>query len=121
MLHHLSAAAATVALAGALCVGCTARAPAPLSSAATTLARCLAKSGTTMYGAEWCSHCQRQQQLFGAAFTHVPYVECPKETQRCVTMGIARYPTWVLPDGTRREGVPGLAELGEATGCPFQP
>ena len=61
------------------------------------LARCLADKGVTMYGAEWCSHCQNQKNMFGEAFKLIPYVECPKNPAQCLAAGVRGYPTWIFP------------------------
>jgi len=42
----------------------------------TDFAACIAESGATMYGADWCNHCQTQKRLFGRAFKKVSYENC---------------------------------------------
>ena len=71
-----------------------------------------------MYFGSWrCPACQYQGRLFGDAVTRLPYVECgkPKElpiqAAACQQEEIRRYPTWILPNGERREGVLSLKEL----------
>lgn len=85
---------------------------------ATALAQCLADKGVTMYGAEWCLHCQNQKSMFGKSFSVVPYVECPDDPNRCLAAGIHGYPTWVLANGERLEGEQSLESLASASGCP---
>ncbi len=80
-------------------------------------AQCLAEKGVTMYGAEWCSHCQNQKRMFGDSFEHVPYVECPRQTNLCIERGIEGYPTWIFPDGTKLVGEQELDALAEKSGC----
>lgn len=80
-------------------------------------AACLAEKKITMYGADWCPHCQNEKNAFGASFRLVPYVECPQEPQQCLDAGISGYPTWVLPDGTKLVGEQGLKKLSEESGC----
>lgn len=80
-------------------------------------AKCLAEKKITMYGAEWCSHCQNEKKKFGEVFKYVPYVECPNEPQKCLDAGIKGYPTWVWPDGKKLEGEQGVKKLSEASGC----
>ncbi len=99
----------------------------PLLKAANTqskdhLAQCLAAKKVTMYGATWCEHCKDQKELFGDAFKYVPYVECTvngsrKITEECKNLGIRRTPTWIFPDGERREGVVPLDQLAQQSGC----
>lgn len=80
-------------------------------------AKCLAEKKVTMYGAEWCSHCQNEKRAFGSSFKHVPYVECPDEPQKCINAGVDVYPTWILSDGTKLVGEQGLQKLSEVSGC----
>lgn len=83
------------------------------------LAQCLSDKGITMYGADWCPHCQNEKRAFGNAFALIPYVECPAEPQRCVAAGVNGYPTWIFPDGKKLEGEQGLKGLAEESGCEF--
>ena len=81
------------------------------------LAACLASKNITMYGADWCPHCQNEKRAFGDAFKQVPYVECPDNPQKCIDAGIKSYSTWVWPDGKRLEGEQGIERLAEESGC----
>jgi len=83
------------------------------------LAQCLAEKKVTMYGAEWCSHCQAQKALFGEAFKEVPYVECPDNIQQCIAKGVEAYPTWIFGDGERAVGEQTLQFLAQKAGCPL--
>ena len=80
-------------------------------------AKCLAEKELTMYGADWCPHCQNEKNNFGESFQYVPYVECPDEPQLCIEKGIEDYPTWLLPDGTKFVGEQGLQKLSEISNC----
>jgi len=40
-----------------------------------SFAQCLAQKEVTMYGADWCPHCQKQKQLFGKSAKYLPYVD----------------------------------------------
>lgn len=80
-------------------------------------AQCLADKGITMYGADWCPHCQNEKKAFGDSFRLVPYVECPDDPQKCLAAGINGYPTWVFPDGKKLVGEQGLKKLSEESGC----
>jgi len=82
-------------------------------------AKCLASKNITMYGAEWCLHCQNEKKAFGDSFKYVPYVECPDEPQKCLNGGITGYPTWVFPDGKKLIGEQGLEKLSQESGCPL--
>ncbi|MBI4385339.1 hypothetical protein HY573_00740 [Candidatus Parcubacteria bacterium] len=87
---------------------------------AAALAQCLAAKGVTMYGADWCPHCQNEKKAFGGSFRFVPYVECPDNPQKCLTAGITGYPTWMFPDGRKLEGEQGLEKLSQESGCPLE-
>ena len=79
-------------------------------------AKCLKSKGATMYGAEWCSHCQEQKKMFGDSFKYVNYVECPENQALCEQMGVTGYPTWII-NGKHEEGAQSLEKLKELTGC----
>ena len=82
-------------------------------------AKCLALSGATMYGVYWCSHCQNEKNRFGNSFRLVPYVECPADPKRCLSAGVAAYPTWIFPDDKKLVGEQGLQKLSDESGCPL--
>lgn len=82
-------------------------------------AECLAEKGATMYGADWCPHCQNEKKAFGDSFRIVPYILCPAEPQKCLAVGINGYPTWLFPDGKKLEGEQGLLKLSQESGCPL--
>jgi 2-hydroxychromene-2-carboxylate isomerase len=84
------------------------------------LAKFLAEKGMTMYGAEWCTHCQDQKKLFGDAFKYVDYVECDAKgpdanPDECVARDVKGYPTWIY-EGKQYEGQKTLSELAEIVG-----
>tara|TARA_B100002052_G_scaffold296570_2_gene325319 strand:- start:274 stop:678 length:405 start_codon:yes stop_codon:yes gene_type:complete len=79
--------------------------------------------GARFYGAWTCPACFRQMNLFGKqAGAELPYVECnkpkqlPKQAESCRAASIRAYPTWVLPDGSRREGIQSLEALSTWSG-----
>lgn len=80
-------------------------------------AQCLSEKGITMYGADWCPHCQNEKKAFGDSFKYVSYVECPKNPKLCLSAGVDGYPTWILKNGTRLVGEQGLERLSEVSGC----
>lgn len=82
-------------------------------------ARCLAEKKVTMYGADWCSHCQNEKLAFGDSFRLVPYVECPQNIKACLDKGVEGYPTWILADGKKLVGERGLEKLSAESGCPL--
>ncbi|MBI4085160.1 MAG: hypothetical protein HY432_01480 [Candidatus Liptonbacteria bacterium] len=92
-----------------------------------SFAKCLASKGITMYGADWCPHCQDEKNRFGSSFRFVPYIECPDEPDKCIAAGINGYPTWTFPaspaggpDGRKLEGEQGLDRLSSESGCPLK-
>ena len=75
------------------------------------------------FGAWTCPACFRQMNLFGKqAGAEVPYVECrkpetlPEQAEACREAGIRAYPTCVLSDGQRRDGVQSLEALSSWSG-----
>jgi len=80
-------------------------------------AQCLAEKKLTMYGADWCPHCQNEKKHFGDSFKYVPYVECPNNTKLCLDKGVNGYPTWIDANGSKYEGEQGLNKLAEISGC----
>lgn len=89
------------------------------------LAKCIAQSSTTFYGASWCPHCAEQKTKFGTGAQYLPYVECAAtstaggQTQVCIDHDIVEYPTWVFSDGSRLVGVQTPQTLAKKTGCPL--
>jgi glutaredoxin len=88
-----------------------------VAAALDSFAQCLADEKITMYGADWCPHCQNEKKAFGDSFRFVPYVECPNDPQRCLKEGINGYPTWVFADGRKLAGEQGLERLSQESGC----
>ena len=86
------------------------------------LAKCIAQSSTTFYGAYWCPHCEAETTKFGTGAQYLPYVECAiqgtsTQTQVCIDHNIVQYPTWVFADGSRLVGVQSPQTLATKTGC----
>ncbi len=83
-------------------------------------AKALDASGTTMYGAIWCSSCNQQKALFEDGADFLPFVEVtnPDRTPNQIANdeNITDYPTWVFPDGSRLTGVVSLATLSQRSG-----
>jgi hypothetical protein len=87
-----------------------------------SLAKCIAQSSTTFYGAFWCPHCAEQKTKFGTGAQYLPYVECSLpdatgRTQVCIDAGVKNYPTWVFKDGSRLVGTQSVSTLSQKTGC----
>ena len=89
------------------------------------LAEALTAAGAKFYGAWWCSHCEDQKEMFGAAFEKVDYVECSlpesrEQTQECIDAGITGYPTWEFADGSRQSGAIPFEQLAEFAGIDLE-
>ncbi len=89
-----------------------------------SLAKCIAQSSTTFYGAFWCPHCRDQKTKFGTGAQYLPYHECSLpdgsgEIQDCIDAGIKNYPTWVFKDGSRLVGAQEPSTLAQKTNCPL--
>lgn len=90
-------------------------------------AQCLAQKKITMYGADWCPHCENEKKAFGDSFRFVPYVECPNDPKQCLAAGINGYPTWIFPASLtngqsekRLVGEQGIKKLSEESGCSLE-
>ncbi len=87
------------------------------------LARCIARSGATFYGAFWCPDCAQQKTKFGTGAPYLPYHECAlpdrSENASCKSAGVTHYPTWVFSDGSRLVGVQNPSTLAAKTSCPM--
>jgi glutaredoxin len=83
----------------------------------TNLAKCLSSNNVTMYGAEWCSHCNAQKKMFGDAFQYVDFIDCGISKDICVAEGIESYPTWSI-SGHKVSGEMKADALSKLTGCP---
>jgi glutaredoxin len=85
------------------------------------LAKCIAQTSTTFYGAFWCPDCAAQKTKFGTGARYLPYHECSlpdkSENDSCKSVGVAHYPTWVFSDGSHVVGVQSPAALAKKTGC----
>lgn len=87
------------------------------------LAKCIAKTNTTFYGAFWCPDCKAQKTKFGTGADYLPYHECSlpdkSENADCKAIGVEHYPTWIFPDGSRAVGTQNISTLAKKTGCPM--
>ena len=86
----------------------------------TALADHLRESGAVFYGAYWCSHCQNQKAMFGAAASRLPYMECDprgsdSQPAACQAAGVKAFPTWVI-GGQKLEGELSVSELARRSG-----
>jgi hypothetical protein len=80
-------------------------------------AQCLTKAGATMYGTDWCSHCQDQKRMFGPSFAYITFINCDANAAACDAAGVEGYPTWIFPTGPAISGKQEFATLAERTRC----
>jgi len=88
----------------------------------TGFANCLADKGYMMAGTETCKFCKTQKESFEGAFEEVfipkgLYLNCQEKPTECDQYEIRGYPTWVLPDGNKLEGLQELSTLATISGC----
>lgn len=90
------------------------------------LAKALTQAKAKFYGATWCSHCQDQKAMFGAAFEYVPYIECApdpnnpyRQAEVCKAANIEAYPTWVFDTGIKVMNVMTFDELASQIGWTY--
>ena len=79
---------------------------------------CLTEKGAKMYGTQWCSHCQKQKELFKESFKNIDYTDCDAKNLQCKTAGVNGYPTWIFSNGSKLPGTQSLKRLSDKTGCP---
>ena len=91
----------------------------PANTGLDDFAKCLSGKGAVMYGAAWCSHCQKVKAAFGSSFQYISYVECPQNPQKCVSEGVTGYPTWKFTNGSVLEGEQSLQKISEVSACPL--
>ncbi len=90
-------------------------------AAETQLVEYLAANDVKFYGAYWCSHCQKQKSLFGAAAAaKLLYIECAADGQNsqrqlCKDKNIQMFPTWVIR-GKYFTGTRDLKEIATLSG-----
>ena len=94
------------ALSGEKWKGTIGEPPRASSNQAIELANHLSSIGARFYGSWSCPACFRQMNLFG------------QQAADCESAAIRAYPTWVMPDGRRREGLQALESLSSWSGLP---
>jgi hypothetical protein len=91
-----------------------------------SLVQCLQQKGVKFYGAFWCPHCQKQEQMLNMSRQTLEdkglYTECSTpdgsaQTPACIAEKIESYPTWVFPDGSRTTGELEPADLATKASC----
>ena len=80
------------------------------------LAQCLTEKSVTMYGSEWCSHCQNQKKTFESSFEYINFINCNSNKQECMEADIQGYPTWKI-NNKNYPGEQSLERLASLSGC----
>lgn len=83
-------------------------------------ANCLTEKGFVMGGTDWCHLCKEQKKMFGKSFEFINYRNCDLNKAWCGSKGVDRYPTWILPNGTKILGVQKLLTLRQLSGCDLE-
>lgn len=83
-------------------------------------AKDLVDAGVQFFGAEWCSACTTQKELFQDGKDNLGVIEVtnPDRTLNSIGLaeGIEQFPTWDFPDGTRLTGIQTLETLSNVSG-----
>ncbi|MCX6780660.1 MAG: hypothetical protein NT003_00880, partial [Candidatus Magasanikbacteria bacterium] len=61
-----------------------------------------------------------QKEMFGAAVSKLPYIECAEgngQSDVCTKAGVVSYPTWIAPSGEKKLGTQTFQELADFSGC----
>lgn len=117
-----------IIIAGVLAVGVTffAQSGNVVQADYSGLAECLNNRGMVYYKSVRCSNCQRQEKLFGQAYTLLNSVECHPDgpggnPELCLEKGIDKTPTFLIEENgqeiDRLEGLTPIDKLAEFAGC----
>ncbi len=79
------------------------------------IVKCIANN-SILYVQEGCSHCERQQEIFGECDKMLNIIDCTKTPEKCVAAEIGAIPTWII-NGTLYKGIYKIDELKNMTGC----
>ena len=78
-------------------------------------AKCIGQN-SIIYVQEGCSHCKRQEEMFGENYKYLNVVDCVYEKEKCITEGNKATPTWIIKNKVY-EGFQTKDKLKEITGC----
>lgn len=70
---------------------------------------------SVLYVQAGCHACKVQEDLFGENYKYLNTVDCLKDIQACINLGIEATPTWII-DGEKYVGVQSIEKLKELTG-----
>ncbi len=78
-------------------------------------AKCIGQN-SVIYVQEGCSHCVKQEEMFGENYKYLNVVDCVYEEDKCINAGIQGTPTWIIKDKIY-EGFQTKDKLKEFAGC----
>jgi len=59
--------------------------------------KCIANN-SKLYVQLGCSHCEKQEKLFGNYYNYLNVTDCFYETQKCIDNEITGTPTWIIKE-----------------------
>ncbi|MFZ7096476.1 vitamin K epoxide reductase family protein [Luteimonas dalianensis] len=97
----------------------------PENARVAALAEHLQQTGARYYGASWCGSCARQNRLFGASASRLPYVECSPQgrggptARECAEAGVSSFPSWQV-NGLMHPGIQTPQDLARLSGFDWE-
>ena len=77
------------------------------------VAKCIGEN-SVLYVQQGCSHCIREEELFGENYKYLNVVDCFYDREKCGE--ITGTPTWII-NGKKYLGFKSIQELKDLTGC----
>ena len=78
--------------------------------------KCITKNWAKAYWTSWCSHCQKQKEMFWDASKYLNFTDCDADRKWCKDAWITWYPTWVI-NWEQFPWVQSFEKLWEKTWC----
>jgi hypothetical protein len=75
------------------------------------VAKNLKSKGWTMYGSDKCKFCRKQKEELGDGFSHIEYIDCETNPEKCAELGNVGIPFWKCSDGRTMNGYQTLDQL----------
>lgn len=85
----------------------------PSSQVPEKTAKCIGEN-SLLYTQKGCSHCERQEELFGENVKYLNITDCFYTPEKC--SGIEVTPTWII-NNEKYTGFQDIEKLKELTGC----
>jgi hypothetical protein len=64
-----------------------------------------------MYGSDKCKFCRKQKEELGDGFSHIEYIDCETNPEKCAELGNVGIPFWKCSDGRTMNGYQTLDQL----------